>query len=120
MQHAENLWMVEERLKRVDTLQKAKDYGSLHARDQLRGLMRSSEEAEDLAERFNAMADEEMQDLLDRISNRLDEMLDEASSQEQFELLKPGFIVEYTEDITELALSQAYSLDDVSLFFEMV
>ncbi len=33
VQHAENLWMVEERLKKVDTLQKAKDYGQLHARD---------------------------------------------------------------------------------------
>ena len=27
--HAENLWMVEERLKKVDTLNKAKDYGQM-------------------------------------------------------------------------------------------
>ena len=27
VQHAENLWMVEERLKKIDTHQKAKDYG---------------------------------------------------------------------------------------------
>lgn len=44
--------------------------------------MKPSEEAEELAERFNSMADEDMQELLDRISNRLDEMLDEASSQD--------------------------------------
>lgn len=61
-----------------------------------------------------------MQDLLERLSNRLDEMLDEANSQEKFELLKPGFIMEYAEDISELALSQEYSLDDVKLFFEMI
>jgi len=42
--------------------------------------MRPSEEAEEIAERFHRMADEEMQDLLDRLSNRLDEMLDEANS----------------------------------------
>lgn len=72
--------MVEERLKKVDNLQKAKDYGHLHARDQLRDFIRPSEEAEEIAERFHRMADEEMQDLLDRLSNRLDEMLDEANS----------------------------------------
>ena len=120
VQHAENLWMVEERLKKVDTIQKAKDYGHLHARDQLRGFLRPSEEVEEIAERFNNMADEEMQDLLDRISNRLDEMLDEANSQEQFEILKPGFITEYSDDISELANAQDYSVEDMRLFFEMV
>jgi len=49
------------------------------------------------------MADEETQDLLDRISNRLDEMLDEAHSQEQFEVMKPSFIEEFTEEVCELA-----------------
>ena len=27
VQHAENLWMIEERLKKIDSIQKAKDYG---------------------------------------------------------------------------------------------
>lgn len=49
-------------------------------RNALRGVVRTAEEAEELAERFNNMADEETQDLLDRISSRLDEMLDEAHS----------------------------------------
>lgn len=82
VQHGENFWLLEERLKKVDTLQKAKDYGQLNERHPLRGLLKPSEEAEELAERFNSMADEDMQELLDRISNRLDEMLDEASSQD--------------------------------------
>ncbi len=61
-----------------------------------------------------------MQDLLDRMSNRLDEMLDEANSQEQFEILKPGFVNEYADDISELAIAQNYSVADMKLFFEMV
>ena len=44
-------------------------------------MLKSSEEAEELAERFNQMADEEMTEMLDRLGNRIDEMLDEASSQ---------------------------------------
>ena len=51
--------MVEERLKKVDTLNKAKEYGQLQDRNALRGLVRTAEEAEELAERFNSMADEE-------------------------------------------------------------
>ena len=73
-----------------------------------------------MAERFNNMADEETQDLLDRISNRLDEMLDEAHSQEQFEVMKPGFIEEYTEDICEVAMAQEMSDANVQLFFDML
>lgn len=42
--------------------------------------------------------------MLDRASNRLDEMLDEAHSQEQFEIMKPGFIEEFTEEICEMAI----------------
>lgn len=72
--------MIEERLKKVDTLNKAKEYGQLQLANPLRGIVRTADEAEELAERFNSMADEEVQDLLDRVSNRLDEMLDEAHS----------------------------------------
>lgn len=59
VQHAENLWMIEERLKKVDTLSKAKDYGQLQEKHPLRGVVRTADEAEELAERFNNMADEE-------------------------------------------------------------
>ena len=48
----------------------------------MRALLKPAEEAEELAERFNAMADEEMQEMVDRIGNRIDEMLDEANSQD--------------------------------------
>lgn len=65
VQHAENLWMVEERLKKVDTCQKAKDYGQLHEKHPLRGMLKTSEEAEELADRFNTIADEDMQELMD-------------------------------------------------------
>lgn len=112
--------MVEERLKRVDTLNKAREYGQILDRNVLRGLVRTPEEAEDLAERFNQMADEETQDLLDRISNRLDEMLDEAHSQEQFEAMKPSFIEEFTEEICELATAQDMSEQNLQLFFDML
>ena len=58
--------MVEERLKKVDTYQKAKDYGQLHHdKNPLRGMLKSSEEAEELADRFNSIADEEMQEMMD-------------------------------------------------------
>ena len=41
VQHAENLWMVEERLKKVDNLQKAKDYSQLQEKNPLRGMLKS-------------------------------------------------------------------------------
>lgn len=72
-------------------------------------MLKPAEEAEELAERFNAMADEEMQEMVDRIGNRVDEMLDEANSQDQFEVLKPGFVEEYTEEVVEMALSTEIS-----------
>ena len=112
--------MVEERLKKVDTVQKAKDYGQIHEKHPLRHMLKSSEEAEELAERFNQMADEEMTEMLDRVGNRIDEMLDEASSQAHFELLKPNFITEYTEEICEMALGQDISDNNLRLFFEML
>lgn len=83
-------------------------------------MLKSSEEAEELAERFNQMADEEMTEMLDRLGNRIDEMLDEASSQAHFELLKPSFIAEYTEEICEMALGQDISDNNLRLFFEML
>ena len=72
--------MVEERLKKVDTLNKAKEYSQILEKAVLKGVVRTAEEAEELAEKFNSMADEETQDMLDRISSRIDEMLDEAHS----------------------------------------
>ena len=112
--------MIEERLKKVDTLAKAKDYGQLQMTHPLKGVVRTVDEAEELAERFNNMADEEVQDLLDRISSRLDEMLDEAHSQEQFEIMKPGFIEEFTEEVCEVAIGQDMSDANLQLFFEML
>ena len=119
--HAENLWMIEEKLKKIDTINKARDYkGMMHERNPLRGLLKAPEEAEELSNRFNQMADDEMQDLLDRISNRIDEMLDEASSQDQFEIMKPGFITTFTEEICEMAMSQSISDANLALFFDML
>ena len=46
----------------------------------MRGLLKPSEEADELAERFSQIANEDMHDAFDKISSRLDEMLDEASS----------------------------------------
>jgi len=76
----------------------------MHERHPLRGLLKPSEEADELAERFSQIANDDMHDTFDKISNRLDEMLDEANSQEQFEAMKPGFIEEYTEEVCEMAL----------------
>ena len=120
VQHAENLWMIEERLKKIDTLQKAKDYGVQQEKHPLRALLKPAEEAEELAERFNAMADEEMQEMVDRIGNRIDEMLDEANSQDQFEVIKPSFIEEYTEEVVEMALNTDVSEPNLQLFFDML
>jgi len=64
--------MVEERLKKVDNLQKAKDYGQLHNKHPLRGMLKSAEDAEELADRFDTIADEEMQEMMDHILSRLD------------------------------------------------
>lgn len=61
-----------------------------------------------------------MHDTFDKISNRLDEMLDEANSQEQFEVMKPGFIEEYTEEVCEMALESDLSMANLQLFFDMV
>ena len=83
-------------------------------------MLKSSEEAEELAERFNQIADEEMTEMLDRVGNRIDEMLDEATSQAHFELLKPNFVNEYTEEICEMALGQDISDNNLRLFFEML
>ena len=47
-------------------------------------------------------------------------MLDEASSQAHFELLKPDFISSYTESITEMALGQEMEDANLRLFFEMM
>jgi len=58
--------------------------------------------------------------MLDRVGNRIDELLDEASSQAHFELLKPGFIQEYSEELCEMALGLDTSDNDVRLFFEMI
>ena len=120
VQHAENLWMIEERLKKIDTLQKAKDYGVQQEKHPLRALLKPAEEAEELAERFNAMADEEMQEMVDRIGNRIDEMLDEANSQDQFEVIKPSFVEEYTEEVVEMALNTDVSEPNLQLFFDML
>ena len=120
VQHAENFWMMEERLKKVDTLQKAKEYGQMHERHPLRGLLKPSEEADELSDRFNEVADEEMHEMFDRVSNRIDEMLDEAHSQEQFELMKPGFIEEFSSEICEMAVASDVSLPNLQLFFDMV
>ena len=89
-------------------------------RHPLRGLLKPSEEADEIADRFAQVGNAEMQDLLDRISNRLDEMLDEANSQEQFEQLKPGFTTEYTEEVCEMALDTDVSKPNLQLFFDMV
>lgn len=58
--------------------------------------------------------------MLDRISNRLDEMLDEANSQEHFELLKPAFIEEFSEEVCEMAIDTDVSKALLQLFFDMV
>lgn len=118
--HAENLWMVEERLKKVDTLQKAKDYSQLLDRNPLRGILKPSEEAEEIADRFAAIGTAEMQDMLDRMSNRLDEMLDEAGSADQFEQMKPEFIEDYSQEVCEMALETDISKPNLQLFFDMV
>ena len=47
-------------------------------------------------------------------------MLDEAHSQEQFEIMKPGFIEEFTEEICEMAIGQDMSDANINLFFEML
>ena len=70
VQHAANLWMLEERLKRVDTISKAKDLSQRHDKP-IPGI-RTQEEAEELADRFNSIADEEMQEMMDQIGSKLD------------------------------------------------
>lgn len=118
--HAENLWMIEEKLKKVDNINKARNYKQTFDRNPLKGLLKAPEEAEELSNRFNQMADDEMQDLLDQISNRIDEMLDEASSQDQFEIMKPGFITTFAELICEMAMNQSISEANLALFFDML
>ena len=83
-------------------------------------MLKSSEEAEELADRFNSIADEEMQEMMDRVGNRLDEMLDEAQSQHHFELLKPDFIKTYSEDLSEMAYMKEFEDNDLKVFFEMM
>ena len=47
-------------------------------------------------------------------------MLDEASSQAHFELLKPDFIKTYTESISEMAHATDMQDSNLRLFFEMM
>ena len=112
--------MLEERLKKVDTLQKAKDYNQMHDRHPLRQMLKSSQEAEDIIQRFDQMANDEMQGMVDTISSRLDEMLDQAHSAEQFEQLKPSFITDYSEEISEMAMDHSMEDSELKLFFDML
>ena len=68
--------MLEERLKKVDTMQKVKEYSLMHERHPLRQVLKSSEDAESIIQRFDQMANDDMQEMVDRVSNRLEEMLD--------------------------------------------
>ena len=47
-------------------------------------------------------------------------MLDEANSQDQFEVIKPSFIEEYTEEVVEMALNTDVSEPNLQLFFDML
>ena len=52
----------------------------MHDKHPLRAMLKPSEEAEATAERFNAIANDDMHETFDRVSNRIDEILDEANS----------------------------------------
>ena len=45
--------MIEEKLKKIDTVGKARDYKQIHERNPLKGLLKAPEEAEELSNRFN-------------------------------------------------------------------
>ena len=58
--------------------------------------------------------------MVDRVSNRLEEMLDQAHSAAEFEQLKPSFITDYSEVISELAMDHSMEESEVKLLFEML
>lgn len=60
-----------------------------------------------------------MQEMLHAVGNRIDEILDEAKSHKQFELLQPGFVQEYSEEICQLALELDVPDSTLNLFFDM-
>ena len=83
-------------------------------------MLKSSQEAEDIIQRFDQMANDEMQGMVDTISSRLDEMLDQAHSAEQFEQLKPSFITDYSEELSEMAMDHSMEDNELKLFFDML
>ncbi len=83
-------------------------------------MLKSSQEAEEIIQRFDQMANDQMQEMVDVIGNRIDEMLDQAHSNDQFEQLKPAFITEYSEAISEVAMDHTLEEHEVRLFFDML
>lgn len=81
--------------------------------------MRSTEEKEALMDKFNEFANDEVHNMLDRMSNRMDQLLDEAHSKQHFMLLSPAFVDEYAPDIVEMALEEKLTAAQLDQFFGM-
>ena len=56
---------------------------------------------------------------MENLGNHIDKMLDEATSQEHFEMLKPAFIKEISQNVKNIAVDSNVSEDDIDCFFEM-
>ena len=80
MQHSDSLWLLEEKILKIDSLNKARDYESAE-RFLSRGyLNRSGEEIENITQRFDNINVVDLLEEMENLGNHIDKMLDEATS----------------------------------------
>ena len=83
-------------------------------------MLKRGQDADEIADRFSQIDNDRMHEVFDRMSSRVEEILDESSSQEQFEVLKPGFVAEYSDEVIEMALDTDLSVSNLQLMFDML
>ena len=80
VQHSDSLWLLEEKILKIDSLSKARDYESAERYLSRSYLNRSGEEIENITQRFESMNVVELFEEMENLGNHIDKMLDEASS----------------------------------------
>ena len=80
VQHSDSLWLLEEKILKIDSLSKARDYESAERYLSRGYLNRSGEEIENITQRFESMNVVELFEEMENLGNHIDKMLDEASS----------------------------------------
>ena len=122
IRYAENFWLLEERLKKVDTIQKAQSYGSEEKHSKLRSLFggKLDDQYDEIQDKFSMVEDEEFHETFRDIISIIDQILDEAEYEEQFLSLQPGCIQESVRIINSLVENRDVTEGNLNVFFQML